>query len=57
MSRLDLLMWINEFTGCDYPRVEMLCDGIGYCQVLDAIHPNFVQLTRLNFSAKFQEDC
>ena len=42
LSRLELLTWLNEFTECDYPRVELCCDSIGYCQVIDAIHPNII---------------
>ena len=28
-----MLNWINEFTECDYPKIELLCDGIAYNQV------------------------
>lgn len=56
LSRLELLQWLNDFTECDYPRVEMCCDGIGYCQIIDAIHPNVVPLSKLNFNAKFPDE-
>lgn len=56
VGRLELLQWINEFTECDYPKLELCCDGIGYCQVLDAIHPNIIPLHKLNFSAKYPDD-
>ena len=56
VGRLELLQWINEFTECDYPKLEMCCDAIGYCQVLDAIHPGIINLPKLNFSAKYPDD-
>jgi len=56
MGRLELLSWLNEITEIEYPKVEMCCDAIGYCQVLDAIHPGVVQLSKLNFNAKFEGD-
>lgn len=55
-GRLELLQWLNELTECDYGKVEMLADGVGLCQVLDALHPNFINLSRLNFNARFPED-
>jgi RP/EB family microtubule-associated protein len=56
LSRIELLQWINQFTECDYPKVEMLCDGIAYCQVLDAVHPNCVNLAKFNLSARFPDE-
>lgn len=50
MGRLELLAWINRISECDYPKIEMLADGIAYCHVLDALHPGAVQLKRLNCS-------
>lgn len=37
VGRLELLAWINEILETDYPKVEMLCDGVGYAQILDAV--------------------
>jgi RP/EB family microtubule-associated protein len=44
LGRLELLAWLNEMVETDYPKVEMCSDGVAYCQVLDAIHPNTVHL-------------
>lgn len=35
----------------------MLSDGVAYCQILDALHPNGLNLTRLNLSARYPDDC
>ena len=39
LGRLELLAWLNELTETDYPKIESCSDGIGYCQILDAIAP------------------
>ncbi len=35
----------------------MLADGIAYSQILDAIHPNSINVSRLNISARYPDDC
>jgi RP/EB family microtubule-associated protein len=52
VGRLELLAWINECLETDYPKVENLSDGIGYAQILDACHPNQINIFKLNLSAK-----
>lgn len=52
MGRLELLAWVNKISECDYPKIEMLADGIAYCHILDALHPGAVQLKRLNCNYK-----
>lgn len=42
---------------CEYRTIESLADGVAYCQLLDAIHPNSVNFTRLNLSARYPDDC
>lgn len=56
LGRLELLSWINEITECDYPKIEFLSDGIGFSQILLAIHPKCLQLSSLNFNARFVDD-
>jgi hypothetical protein len=35
----------------------MLADGIAYSQILDAIHPNSINVSRLNLGARYPDDC
>ncbi len=56
LGRLELLAWLNEMVETDYPKVEMCSDGVAYCQVLDAIHPNTVHLQKVNFYAKNKDE-
>ena len=34
----------------------MLSDGVGYAQVIDAIHPGSINIHRLNLNTKYPED-
>lgn len=48
LGRLELLAWVNQVCETDYPRIEQCQDGIAYCQIVDAIHPGTVQISKLN---------
>jgi len=39
LGRLELLSWLNDLVESDYPKIETCCDGIAYCQIIDAISP------------------
>jgi RP/EB family microtubule-associated protein len=56
MGRLELLAWFNDFIEADYSKIENCCDGVGYAQVIDAVHPGCVPLSKLNFHAKHKDD-
>ena len=56
VGRLELLAWINEILETDYPKVEMLCDGVGYAQILDAVQPKSIQIFKLNLNPKGEND-
>lgn len=56
LGRLELLGWLNDLVETDYPKIELLCDGVGYAQIIDALHPGTVPLYKLNFNAKHKED-
>jgi len=57
-GRLELLFWLNDFLETDYTKIEHLSDGIAYCQIFDAIlPPGTVPLSKLDFNAKFPDEC
>ena len=57
LGRLELLAWLNELAETDYPKIEACSDGVGFCQVLDAIAPGSqMNLARLKFNAKTKDD-
>ena len=45
VGRFELLNWINNFTECEYQKIEHLGDSIGFCQVLDDIFPMHINLS------------
>ena len=57
LGRLELLAWLNDLAETDYPKIEACSDGVGFCQVLDAIAPSSqMPLTKLKFNAKTKDD-
>jgi len=53
VGRVELLNWLNEFLQLDYKKVEQVCSGSAYCQLMDALYPGKVPLSKVNFNAKF----
>jgi len=52
VGRVELLNWLNDFLQLDYKKVEQVCTGAAYCQLVDALHPGQVPLHKVNFNAK-----
>jgi len=53
VGRVELLAWLNEFLQLDYKKIEQTCSGAAYCQLMDALYPGKVPLSKVNFTAKF----
>eukprot|EP01118_Nematostelium_gracile_P019726 TRINITY_DN925_c0_g1_i3.p1 TRINITY_DN925_c0_g1~~TRINITY_DN925_c0_g1_i3.p1 ORF type:complete len:124 (+),score=31.64 TRINITY_DN925_c0_g1_i3:1-372(+) len=53
VGRVELLNWLNEFLQLDYKKIEQVCSGAAYCQLMDALYPGKVPLSKVNFNAKF----
>ena len=56
MGRLELLAWVNDFVETDYTKIEQCWDGVGYTQIIDAIHPGVILLHKLDFNARHKDD-
>lgn len=54
VGRVELLSWLNDFLQLDYKKVEQVCSGAAYCQLMDALYPGKVPLSKVNFNAKFE---
>mmetsp|Transcript_89835 Transcript_89835/g.155627 ORF Transcript_89835/g.155627 Transcript_89835/m.155627 type:complete len:272 (-) Transcript_89835:591-1406(-) len=52
MSRTQLLSWINDFLSLNYTKIEQCCSGIVALQVMDAMYPGMVPLSKVNWNAK-----
>jgi len=54
VGRVELLNWLNDFLQLDYKKVEQVSTGSAYCQLMDALYPGKIPLTKVNFNAKFE---
>jgi len=54
-GKRELLEWIRDFLQMDIPKVETLASGAHYCQLLDALHPGTVKMSRVNYGAYLEE--
>lgn len=54
-SKSELLEWLNSITKSQYKTLQDCADGVGYLQVLDAIHSE-IPIRRLNLHSKIPED-
>jgi len=53
VGRVELLNWLNDFLQLDYKKIEQVCSASAYCQIMDALYPGKVPLSKVNFNAKF----
>eukprot|EP00002_Diphylleia_rotans_P024967 TRINITY_DN4930_c0_g1_i4.p1 TRINITY_DN4930_c0_g1~~TRINITY_DN4930_c0_g1_i4.p1 ORF type:complete len:155 (-),score=26.31 TRINITY_DN4930_c0_g1_i4:95-559(-) len=54
VSRTELLSWVNSTLKLNYTKVEQVCTGAAYCQLMDILHPGQVPLSKVNFGAKLE---
>lgn len=54
-GKRELLEWIRDFLQMEIPKVETLASGAHYCQLLDALHPGTVKMSRVNYGAYLEE--
>jgi RP/EB family microtubule-associated protein len=52
VGRKELLAWVNGFFKLNYEKIENVCTGALHCQIMDALHPGVVPLSKVNFNAK-----
>jgi len=54
-GKRELLEWIRDFLQMEIPKVETLASGAHYCQLLDALHPGTIKMSRVNFGAYLEQ--
>jgi RP/EB family microtubule-associated protein len=52
VGRKELLLWVNTNFKLNYDKIENVCTGALHCQIMDALHPGVVPLSKVNFNAK-----
>ncbi|OWF39011.1 Microtubule-associated protein RP/EB family member 1 [Mizuhopecten yessoensis] len=56
VSRQEVLSWVNDKLEGTYKRIEDMCTGAAYCQLLDILYPGVVNLKRVLFSTKLEHE-
>jgi len=56
LSRHDLLSWINDSLVTNYTKIEQMCAGAAYCQLMDMLFENCVPIKKVKFQAKLEHE-
>lgn len=51
VGRKEILDWINSLCGLNLSKVEQTCTGAVACQILDAMYPGKVPMSKVDWSA------
>ena len=54
VPRSEILKWVNDLLKISLPKIEALGSGAVYCQILDAIKPEAIPISKVNFKAKLE---
>ncbi|XP_034479489.1 microtubule-associated protein RP/EB family member 1 isoform X2 [Drosophila innubila] len=57
MSRHQMLEWVNTMVNGHFKKIEELCSGVAYCQMMEMIFPNCINLKRVKMFAKLEHEC
>ncbi|KAL1020964.1 hypothetical protein UPYG_G00006960 [Umbra pygmaea] len=55
-NRYDLLDWLNKRLEIQFTRVEQICSGSCYCQLMDCLFPGCIDLSTVKFQTQEQTD-
>merc|ERR550519_2564818 len=56
LSRHDMLSWINDCLQSSFTKIEELASGAVYCQFMDMLFPNCLQLKKVKFNTIHEHD-
>ncbi|XP_023248722.1 uncharacterized protein LOC111644192 [Seriola lalandi dorsalis] len=56
-NRYELLAWLNETLQTGFTKVEQVCTGAAYCQLMDWLCPGSLDLSRVRFQSNNVVDC
>ncbi|XP_023160352.2 microtubule-associated protein RP/EB family member 1 [Drosophila hydei] len=56
MSRHQMLDWVNNMVNGHFKKIEEMSSGVAYCQMMDMIFPNCINLKRVKMSAKLEHE-
>lgn len=56
MSRHQMLDWVNTMVNGNFKKIEELCSGVAYCQMMEMIFPNCINLKRVKMPARLEHE-
>ncbi|XP_039637552.1 microtubule-associated protein RP/EB family member 3-like [Perca fluviatilis] len=56
LSRHDMLAWVNNSLQLAYTKIEQLCSGGAYCQLMDMLFPGCILMKKVKFNAKLEHE-
>lgn len=56
LPRHKMLQWVNTTLSAKYTKIEELCSGVAYCQLMERIFPNCIGMRRVKMAAKLEHD-
>lgn len=56
LSRLELLAWVNAALGLNLKKVESLCSGAAYCQLMEIVFPGCTSSKKVKFNANQEHE-
>ena len=56
LSRHELLAWVNGSLSAQLTKIEHLCTGAAYCQLLDLLFPGSVGLRKVKFLTNLEHE-
>uniref|UniRef100_UPI0037E7674B DNA (cytosine-5-)-methyltransferase 3 beta, duplicate a n=1 Tax=Semicossyphus pulcher TaxID=241346 RepID=UPI0037E7674B len=56
-SRSYVLNWVNNLLKTDFKDVRHMGSGASHCQIMDLVIPGSVDLTKVKFNARVEDDC
>ena len=52
----DMLAWVNDSLKTKYTKVEEMCSGSAYCQLMDMLFPGSVELKKVRLVTKLKHE-
>uniref|UniRef100_G3NVC3 Microtubule-associated protein RP/EB family member 1 n=1 Tax=Gasterosteus aculeatus aculeatus TaxID=481459 RepID=G3NVC3_GASAC len=56
LSRHDMLAWVNDSLQLTHTKIEQLCSGSAYCQLMDMLFPGCILMKKVKFNAKLEHE-
>lgn len=56
LSRQDMLSWVNDSLHANFIKIEELCSGAAYCQLMDMLFENCLPMKKVKWNTKLEHE-